>query len=350
MTSTKRQALGFIAVLAVVCPFAVGCNRILGIKEHGLADGGGGAGGGGGTGGSAGAGILACSDPGVNGAVDAAVGTACGFTMPNPVGSGLPHAASYTVNPQDDSVIDNVTGLIWERNVDPGDYRQSDADNYCRGKGGDWRLPIRIELVSLLDFTVSNPNPVPPPDPTTVHPMISPMFSNAPAERFWSSSKKPGDPNTGWAVGFDVGNTRQKQVTDTYRVRCVRRPPSQCSPTGYQVNEQEGTVYDVATGLTWQRAIADRQDWDSASTYCSAQFGSAWRLPSLTELQTIVDETQQDPSIDREAFPCTPISDFFWTAAQYVGDTAWAYYVTFIHGHSDIQAIGTRSFVRCVKP
>ena len=51
------------------------------------------------------------------------------------------------VGPTVTCVIDNVTGLIWERQVDPGEYRQSDADNYCRGKGGDWRLPTRIELV-----------------------------------------------------------------------------------------------------------------------------------------------------------------------------------------------------------
>jgi hypothetical protein len=347
----------FTWALAALIPCAVGCNSILGIKEHSLA-----AGGKGGASGTGGGGVVACTTDGAAGDaehVDPSDATACGFTMPNPLGMpGTANAPSYTLNPQDGSLTDNVTGLIWEGTVDPGDYSQDQASRYCVVKGGGWRLPTRIELISLLDFSVSNPNPNPPsdaapgspPDPSTLHPMINGMFRNTPAEKFWTSSHKANDTTVGWAVGFDFGNTRQKTATDTYRVRCVRRS-SQCSPTGYEVQAANGTVLDLSTGLTWQRGIAPHNDWTTVSTYCSDTFGGEWRLPSLTELQTLVDETKESPSINVGAFPCSPAdsTDFFWTATQYAGDPNWAYYTTFIHGHADIEPVTTSYWVRCVR-
>ncbi len=344
--SSMREHRGLAAILTALIPVALGCNPILGIQEHSLAAGG--KGGTTGTGGSAGTGTVSCNaDGSADGIehVDPSDETACGFTIPNPL------ATSFPPNPQDGSFTDSVSGLTWEGTVDPGDYSQEQAVRYCGGKGNGWRLPTRIELASLLDFTVPNPEPSTLPDPSTLHPMINGAFVNAPAEKFWSSSHKPNDTSVGWAVGFDFGNTRQKTATDTYRVRCVRRDPSKCSPTGYEVDAANGTVKDIGTGLTWQRGVARQNDWTAASTYCSETFGGEWRLPTLTELQTLVDETKESPSINSTAFPCAPAdsTDFFWTGTQYAGDPTWAYYTTFIHGHADIEPIATKYWVRCVR-
>jgi len=77
---------------------------------------------------------------GVDGAVmargeDAAAGMACGFPVPNPVGVDLPN--HYTPNIAEDSVTDNVTGLIWESTLNPTTvYSQDQAIRHCADKGG----------------------------------------------------------------------------------------------------------------------------------------------------------------------------------------------------------------------
>ena len=110
--------------------------------------------------------------------------------MPNPARSGLPNPASYTAN-ADGTVSDDVTGLTWEGTVDGTRYMQADAKNHCAAKGAGWRLPTRLELVSLVDFTVAAPGPT-----------IDPIFANAPPEVFWTSSPYYGDVGDAWYVGF----------------------------------------------------------------------------------------------------------------------------------------------------
>ena len=86
-------------------------------------------------------------------------------------------------------------------------------------------------------------------------------------------------------------------------------------------------------------------------TYCSSTLGPSWRLPSLTELQTIVDETKGDPTtppIDGAAFPGTPLG-YFWTSSPQAGDSTYAWYVAFIHGHADVDLTMNRNYVRCVR-
>jgi hypothetical protein len=277
------------------------------------------------------------TDGGAEGAegADAVAATACGFTMPNPANAGLPNPASYTLNGPEGTVADDVTGLTWEERVGPTLYTQGQAVRQCASKGGDWRLPTRVELVSLVDFTLSNGLPT-----------IYTIFINTPRERFWTSSHSAGDPNIGWYVGFDDGSAHQVTTSDAYRIRCVRGAASHCSPTRYQVQADQ-TVRDRTTGLTWQRMAGQKQPWSNAMKYCSS-LGTGWRLPSLTELQTIVDETVQSPAIDGDAFPGTP-SDFFWTSSPSAAMASDAWYVAFIHGHADIDTVTSSFLVRCVR-
>ncbi len=62
------------------------------------------------------------------------------------------NARSYEI--QTDTVLDRVTGLEWQRAVDPGSFSWSGARDFCDtlpldGKN-DWRLPTRSELRSLV--------------------------------------------------------------------------------------------------------------------------------------------------------------------------------------------------------
>ncbi len=50
-------------------------------------------------------------------------------------------------------LFDEVTGLYWSMSVGPATTSFEEANAYCAQLPGGWRLPTRIELVSLLDST-----------------------------------------------------------------------------------------------------------------------------------------------------------------------------------------------------
>jgi hypothetical protein len=115
-----------------------------------------------------------------------------------------------------------------------------------------------------------------------------------------------------------------------------------------------GTVLDNQTGLTWQQTVPPTAySWADAKSYCSANQaglpGSGWRLPSPGELQSIVDDSRLDPSIDPKAFPATP-SDMFWTSSAYLpnpNNVAWG--VPFVDGNIVYTAVDNSWRVRCVR-
>jgi len=109
-----------------------------------------------------------------------------------------------------------------------------------------------------------------------------------------------------------------------------------------------GVVYDVATGLTWQQTLdAGSYSWMAANTYCS-NLGGTWRLPSLTELPTIVDDTKSNPSIDPTAFPNTPAA-VFWTSSAPAGNSSLAWSVSFSIGSMQTVVVSSTFRVRCVR-
>ncbi len=114
-----------------------------------------------------------------------------------------------------------------------------------------------------------------------------------------------------------------------------------------------GTVLDTKTGLTWQQAVPTGSSlWSDAGTYCASSTlglpGSGWRLPSMKELQTIVDDSRSNPAIDPTAFPNTPV-DGFWTSTTMAGPSGSAWIVLFNFGGSFTVAVGTPYYARCVR-
>lgn len=136
------------------------------------------------------------------------------WPMPNPVAEpAVPNHASYDTSSVD-VVVDRVTGLTWERVMDGVTRTLSDSKLYCAGLTlagkNDWRVPTRIELVSLLDFTRATP------------PTIDPVAFPNTISGYWSSSPMAGDPTLAWGVNFGGGYTYRLYVTTTNHVRCVR--------------------------------------------------------------------------------------------------------------------------------
>ncbi len=99
------------------------------------------------------------------------------------------------------------------------------------------------------------------------------------------------------------------------------------------------TVLDTSTGLEWQAIpFADSMKHADAVQACAElRLGGHddWRLPTRTELLTLVDDTRYSPAIDTDAFPDTP-STWFWTSTPYARDDSYAWIVDFGLGSSGI--------------
>jgi len=125
-------------------------------------------------------------------------------------------------------------------------------------------------------------------------------------------------------------------------------------------------VVDHKTGLMWQRDPASkRMNWHDALSYAeqlSQLFHGDWRLPTIQELQSIVDYAKYRPAIDLKAFSLDPDSftsykgalpsmNYFWSSTSYAGplDPSRAWFVDFNNGfvaHLD----KTEAYcVRCVR-
>jgi hypothetical protein len=95
-----------------------------------------------------------------------------------------------------------------------------------------------------------------------------------------------------------------------------------------------GEVIDTQTGLIWQQGMSPATGvaWADAPAYCGTLNlnSQTWRLPSLRELQTLVDESKT-PAIDLTAFPNTP-STYFWTSNEFTGNPGNAWIVDFTYG------------------
>jgi hypothetical protein len=132
-----------------------------------------------------------------------------------------------------------------------------------------------------------------------------------------------------------------------------RRGGADAPPGQFQING-DGTVTDTKTGLVWQQTVsASSYTQFMAVSYCAANSaslpGTGWRLPSYTELQTLVDDTRKFPAIDPTAFPSTP-NENFWSSSSYVPPNAGlAWYVGFNvgFGNSDDPYVTYRA--RCVR-
>jgi hypothetical protein len=284
-----------------------------------------------------------------------------GFVMPNPAGAGLPNPARYELVGSD-QVVDDVSGLAWERSPSAMKFTQASAVTHCLASttGGEsgWRLPTAVELVSIHDFTSEMGLATPF------------LVMSVPAGTFhqsWSSSH-PGFAGSldGLGVQFDspYNEVFPSHADDPFPARCVRTggaPPPRCYRAGARFAlDSDDIATDHGTGLVWQRhTMAVDLTWSAARAACANASGS-WRLPSVHELYTIVDHERVDPSLDPVVFPGTPLmtnnpgipnTEFstYWTSSPLAGDATKAWVVDFAAGYSAAAATTLAAHVRCVR-
>ena len=135
-----------------------------------------------------------------------------------------------------------------------------------------------------------------------------------------------------------------------------------CLPQSFSIEdtsvENEKIVADNNTGLQWQQTISEGIFYSEADKYCAElNYGGHddWRLPTIQELASIIDNSRVAPSMDTDYFPDSNVPDgdqgfFFWTSSPYTGtDNHYTWCISFNSGGIYEQQKNSRNFVRCVR-
>ena len=254
------------------------------------------------------------------------------------------------------TVTDLNTGLMWQQALPPEkmswDSAVAGADTCGIGGYDDWRLPTIKELYSLILFSGTDPSG---PDPVSIVPFIDTDYfefeygDTLSGERlidaqYWSSTEylglTMGGDSTAFGVNFADGRIKgypSEEVgppgRDFLMTSFVRYVRGNDYGENQYVNNGDGTVTDLATGLMWQQSDdGTGRNWEEALAYAdgmSLAGNDDWRLPDVHELQSIVDyarslQETNSPAIDT-IFSCTQITDeggninygFYWTGTTH---------------------------------
>ena len=130
--------------------------------------------------------------------------------------------------------------------------------------------------------------------------------------------------------------------------------PGAIPASNYTVDAVHGVVTDTVTGLMWQEPMAtSTYTWANAICYC-ANLNLAghndWRLPTVIELGSLVDETIDfpGPTINMTAFPTTT-GNLYWTSSPLAGSSLDAWSVNFSAGSTYNGGVDGTNQVRCVR-
>ena len=236
------------------------------------------------------------TDPSITGHPDFA-----GWPMPN---TGTVNQSSYSV---DGGVVhDNVTKLDWMETPAPGyDYTPATAQSYCQARpsdGAPWRLPTRIELITLQRYKpgATSAPPAPCLDETKLK-----LGPEAFPPLFLTSTPTPAEPGKSWVVLFSTCGAQASLATSGY-VRCVRGAPV---VPKFQISTKCNIVRDLNTHLEWQRNAKvlpppiREGNVLYAENYCSSiaqeypLMGGGWVLPTQVELYSMFDSSRASPPL-----------------------------------------------------
>lgn len=251
-----------------------------------------------------------------------------------------PNSADYTST--NGVTLDKTTGLEWQQEDSNTDYLFANANQYCSNlvldAKSDWRLPSIKELLSIVNLNESDP---------TVNQTV---FPNTESAAYWSVTDFRLGAGQRWAINFFRGTKSTPTESSTMRARCVRSS-GQTALANVFKDHGNGSVSDLASGLTWQQqddgVLRNRVD---AFRYCRNLVLAGrtdWRVPPLKELASIVDYSGFSPAIDLRIFPATRASSY-WSQNTADGNSNRVWLIFFGSGASANVTSGVSGYVRCV--
>lgn len=238
------------------------------------------------------------------------------------------------------TAFDMLTGLTWIRGVAEAELNQNDAQSYCESLEasgfGDWRLPLTRELKSLVDYSLVSPS------------SNRDVFNDFSADTaLWSDTSEFGDDSSGYVMTFAEGQVEARPKDDAYQVLCVRGfpgDPREVLPT--ETIRDVLVARDASTGLMWSAEIEER-DWSESLSYCEGftRGGwSDWRLPSKSELDTIM----QQGTAHRSLVPWL-LEQSVWTSTTFVGDPNLAWRGNFLNASDGFAPKNLVATALCVR-
>ncbi len=258
------------------------------------------------------------------------------ITCPPPGAPYYGQDAEYVINPPQCEkkvvgdatlLIDRVTGLTWQVASAESELDWSAALDYTEeltlAGWTDWRLPESRELRTIMTFAHPDREEKTQ-DCRFPLPAASPCFWSATTRKFPALD----------AQSVCLGAINQVRDTNKERrlwVRAVRGP--RLPGPSFRVNG-DGTVTDLSTGLMWQQSETRPMTWQQALAFCEelelAGHGD-WRLPSIRELQTLVEAGPGEPAVDEKIFPgCRP--EPYWSSTTRSERPAFAWTMDFATG------------------
>jgi hypothetical protein len=227
-----------------------------------------------------------------------------------------------------DVVTDKYRGIMWQDSKVTRTQRDlTDAKHYCKqldlADFKDWRLPTYRELLSMVDYDRYNAS-------------LMPSFQNGFASSYWTKTEDVSSLDYFWSVDFYRGESHAEKSSEKDYVRCVR-----------------GVSQPKASKLIWDDSRASKtvkKDWKSAKEYCQEMLLGAkddWRLPTLKELQSIVNIKSYKPAIKNE-FKYVA-QDYYWSTTEDISTDGYAWNVAFNYGHTTRASTLNEYGVRCVR-
>ena len=109
-------------------------------------------------------------------------------------------------------------------------------------------------------------------------------------------------------------------------------------------------VRDKNTGLFWEsQNEAWTKTWEQAKSYCEALdkwWKTNWRLPTISELEWLVDFSRYSPAINTNYF--TVASAYYWSSTTRANDTGNAWVLSFYNGDTFWYSKTGSYYVVCV--
>ena len=257
-------------------------------------------------------------------------------------------------------VLDRLTGLTWSRSANLAGFPMTwdealehvSSLNKSRQLGrDDWRLPNRRELRSLISHQERKPA-LPKEHP----------FENVFPGWYWSSTTAAIAPSYAWYVHTEGGRmfygakdgyclvwpvsgesrvlprTGQKTCFDTRgnALECADSLQDGALRTGVEWPEPRfeplpfGDVRDPLTNLVWRKSPEAEGRWltweqalDAAAGLRQSS-GLPWRLPSINELESLVDSERHSPALP-QGHPFSGLGQAFWSATTSGFEPDWSY-------------------------
>lgn len=265
----------------------------------------------------------------------------------------------------DEVVEDRLTGLVWSRAANAAGFPLSWQEafefiaqmNRSRAFGyGDWRLPNRRELRSLVSYQAHRPALL------QGHP-----FRQLFPSWYWSSTTAAISTAHAWYVQMDGARMFYGGKDQSFLVWPVRGTSNgllaatgqrDCFDTSGNVVACDGSgqdgelrcgspwpqprfvpqgevLVDRLTGLAWRRhadltgrAVNWAEALAAVQRLNASSADTVWRLPNINELESLVDCSRHTPALPADA-QFAGLCEGYWssTTSVYEPDWAWALYL-----------------------